>query len=978
MVTENDAGAAAVAALLALSDLTPAAARQAGGDAVPLEWFRWLDDGLELFRPASPGDPLDRPSVGESFAREFLARQPQATSYPTLGVERAFGEGLAALQQVRGEQAVRVGWLWVAGTATITNPDGSARRSRVFRPLVTRRVRVLRRSPIAGWTLQSFGDFEITDLVTDRDMVRSFEEVEFGGGAFHRPSQLTPALLGRLSRLQNYAIHLSSAAGLPARVLTTAAEQPQTLMRRDGLQIVIGVGVFADGERAVTTRAGSLQAWTDVVNDDATAFHAVYADTAPDHPLDAGDDAAVESPLPLSPRQRDVVRRVRRQAVTVVSGAPGTGKSHTVAAVVADALRRGRSVLVTAKSDAAVDAVIALLERQPGLEPVVFGASERREALSQRLASLNPAPDATVERARRQLDEAVARRDRAWAAARRAVLPEELFTPGGAAALAQARLHAPAAFTGEADPETVAALATAANGGGGGWLARRRRRKAERTLRRLLHAPGSASLGEVVAAAEVAAVRTPLDHDPTPAACCRAAEAAEAAVRTALSEWLGLTSRSQERLDRGGLSAVAALSTALRSGRAARRAQLQRMRANRLTTALPLWVGTLSDVDDLLPPSPALFDLVVVDEASAVEQTSAAPALLRGRATLVVGDPNQLRHVSFLSDAAIEAVLQSRRIEDARRSQLDVRRNSLFDAATAVAPSIVLDEHFRSAPHLIDLVAERLYGGRVTVATRTPLTQEEDCVHLHSVDGTRGGDGVISAEVTAVLAEVRQLHRRGANSVGVISPFRAQADALEAAMLAAFSATELMAMDLRVGTVHAFQGNERDVIVCSLGLAAGDAGGWNFLSNPNLLAVLLTRARRRMIMVSSFTPAPHSLLGEYLARADAPPGAPAPAVAPTEWCDTIADGLASVGLPTYRCYPTGNHVVDVATISQGRPAAVVCGLHPAGVDAHLERHAALVRAGWQVHDALQSRWGDRPAELILDLSHRVTTGTLAP
>ena len=130
MVTENDAGATAVAALLALSDLTPSAARQAGGDAVPLEWFRWLDDGLELFRPASPGDPLDRPSVGETFAREFFARQP-AVTYPTLGVERAFGEGLAALQQVRGEQAVRVGWLWVAGTATITKIGRASCREKV-------------------------------------------------------------------------------------------------------------------------------------------------------------------------------------------------------------------------------------------------------------------------------------------------------------------------------------------------------------------------------------------------------------------------------------------------------------------------------------------------------------------------------------------------------------------------------------------------------------------------------------------------------------------------------------------------------------------------------------------------------------------------------------------------------------------------------------------------------------------------------
>jgi superfamily I DNA and/or RNA helicase len=141
--------------------------------------------------------------------------------------------------------------------------------------------------------------------------------------------------------------------------------------------------------------------------------------------------------------------------------------------------------------------------------------------------------------------------------------------------------------------------------------------------------------------------------------------------------------------------------------------------------------------------------------------------------------------------------------------------------AAGVVPVLTLDEHFRSDPHLMDFVARRLYGGRVDIATRMPETESRDCVRLVRTPGERDEAGVVRAEVDGAVAELRRLLREGARSVGVVTPFRAQADALETAALAAFSADELEALDLRVGTVHAFQGNERDVVIVSLGLGAG-------------------------------------------------------------------------------------------------------------------------------------------------------------
>jgi hypothetical protein len=641
-------------------------------------------------------------------------------------------------------------------------------------------------------------------------------------------------------------------------------------------------------------------------------------------------------------------------------------------AIVCDALARGMSVLVAAKDDAAIEAVSTLLGRQPGITPVVFGSSEQRERLALRLANgeLVPCNDDVLEQARTAFERAMHERDLAWGEARRSLFDEWRRTPEGSQEIERIRRLAPSAPGGP--DATIDALLHAAIDERPGWFAGRARRRAERRLRAAVAADEQTPLATLVDAIRLSRRFASDDSSSrAPAAMTAALERSEEVVRQQFTEWLALDIRSSERLDRSGLAAVSTLATALRSGRSARRAQLERLRDRSLSRALPLWMGTLADVDDLLPAVPGLFDLVLIDEASATEQTLAAPALLRGRQAVVVGDPRQLRHVSFVSDATVEEVLERAGVEPAMRSQLDVRRNSVFDAAAAASPVHMLDEHFRSAPHLIDVVARTLYDGRLHVATRSPVTHHLDCVHLMPVVGTRGPKGVVAEEVREVLVALRRFGS-GPASVGIVTPFRAQADAIEEALLASFDADTLVRLRVRVGTVHSFQGNERHSILCSLGLVDGDAGGWSFVADPHLLAVMLTRARSSMTVISSCTPEASSLLGTYLATADAPPGPPAPARRLGRWAAAIVADLRLAGLTIHEAYPTGRHVIDAVTETMTdagvRPVAIICELHPDGIDAHLDRHLSLQRAGWDVVDALESAWEHDAAERVVELA----------
>jgi hypothetical protein len=205
----------------------------------------------------------------------------------------------------------------------------------------------------------------------------------------------------------------------------------------------------------------------------------------------------------------------------------------------------------------------------------------------------------------------------------------------------------------------------------------------------------------------------------------------------------------------------------------------------------------------------------------------------------------------------------------------------------------------------------------------------------------------------------------------VVTPFRAQADALEAALLGEFAAEEIERLGLRSGTVHAFQGSEADVVIASLGLVDGDSPArQRFVADPNLFNVMVTRARRRMVVVTSLT-ADSGLIGDYLAHGATPPvPLPGPpAGAEPDWIDRLGRELAAAGVPVRAHYPVGRWTVDLCAGTGADAVALICQVHPDGIGEHLDRQRTLRRAGWRVRDAFASRWGGDPVRAALDLAH---------
>jgi hypothetical protein len=338
----------------------------------------------------------------------------------------------------------------------------------------------------------------------------------------------------------------------------------------------------------------------------------------------------------------------------------------------------------------------------------------------------------------------------------------------------------------------------------------------------------------------------------------------------------------------------------------------------------------------------------------ALEVAERERRLARARA-VVIGDPRQLRFVSFLADAAVQKAVAAHGLGDLG-DRLDLRRVSAFDLAAGAATVTFLDEHYRSVPHLIGFSARHFYDGRLLVATRHPANECGDAIDVHQVSGT-GGDGANRAEGDATVALVELFLADPANdgqTIGVISPNRNQVDWLRDEIGRRVSVEVLQAGRIRLATVHGFQGAEADAVVASFVVSDSNGRSRRFLEDPNLFNVLVTRARRRLVVVTSLTDPPPGLVADYLRWADHGPAPEPEGASSGAWTDRLAAVLRDAGTTVRVGYPVGRWTIDLVVGDGDAAVALATTVHPDGAGAHVRRHLALARSGWRQADAFAS------------------------
>ncbi|GGG53239.1 AAA domain-containing protein [Paenibacillus radicis (ex Gao et al. 2016)] len=247
-------------------------------------------------------------------------------------------------------------------------------------------------------------------------------------------------------------------------------------------------------------------------------------------------------------------------------------------------------------------------------------------------------------------------------------------------------------------------------------------------------------------------------------------------------------------------------------------------------------------------PDDYLFDYVIVDEASQVDLLTGVLAMSCAKRIIIVGDTKQLPQIV---DEKIENKLKTSDVEEPYNYFKHSLLSSMFAIYGQNIPRAMLKEHYRCKPKIIGFCNDQYYNNDLI-----PMTTEEESdvsIRLHytaignhmrrvTVGKDRGNFN--HREIDVVKEEIikeLQLNDVPLKDIGFTTPYRLQ-------VTEANSQLEQIEID----TVHRYQGREKPVMILSTVLDQTKSGkfGKQFVENPNLVNVAVSRAQNQFILVT--------------------------------------------------------------------------------------------------------------------------------
>ncbi|MDD2626622.1 MAG: AAA domain-containing protein [Candidatus Methanomethylophilus sp.] len=439
-----------------------------------------------------------------------------------------------------------------------------------------------------------------------------------------------------------------------------------------------------------------------------------------------------------------------------------------------------------------------------------------------------------------------------------------------------------------------------------------------------------------------------------------------------------------------------------------------------LFKGIRVWLLTPEVVSEIIPMEMGLFDLLVFDEASQMYVERGIPSIYRAKKVVVAGDHKQLRP-SSLGTGRITFDEDEDDDEEAEVGAA-LEEESLLDLARSRYDSILLNFHYRSKyEELIAFSNYAFYGGRLYVSPNV-VQPERPPIEVIRVDG-RWENRTNCAEAKRIVQLLQNffLTRKENETVGIISFNVSQRDLISdliddaAAQDPAFAAAvnrESKRKDngedvgLFVKNIESVQGDERDVIIFSIGYAKNTEGklvqrfGWlNARGGENRLNVAISRAKKKIYIVTSFEPEELNvdglksegprILKKYLqyARAisdgntavaqsilnsfgAAPPRDAAEAASSSAVMDRVYNALVRKGYTIERNVGIGGYTIDLAVKQNDRfilgieSDSRVYGLTASTRERDYHRQKYLESRGWHIHRVwTPGMWKDPEAEI---------------
>ncbi len=235
------------------------------------------------------------------------------------------------------------------------------------------------------------------------------------------------------------------------------------------------------------------------------------------------------------------------------------------------------------------------------------------------------------------------------------------------------------------------------------------------------------------------------------------------------------------------------------------------------------------------------FDMVVIDEASQCNMAVSLVPIIRGRNLMLVGDPQQLNPVILLDEKDNINLRKKYYITD----EYDYIKNSIYKtylSVDAVSSEILLSHHYRCHKKIIDFNNVKYYNSKLVIDSKTesinPLIFKEIKENETSTRNTA------PEEAKAIIEYILENKDK---QIGVITPFVKQKQLISQKL------RDYQISNVTCGTVHAFQGDEKNEILFSLCLTDKTiAKTYDWLkNNRELINVATSRAKNKLVIFGS-------------------------------------------------------------------------------------------------------------------------------
>ncbi len=266
---------------------------------------------------------------------------------------------------------------------------------------------------------------------------------------------------------------------------------------------------------------------------------------------------------------------------------------------------------------------------------------------------------------------------------------------------------------------------------------------------------------------------------------------------------------------------------------------------------IPCWMASPESVSSIFPLDP-LFDVVIFDEASQCFAERGIPAMYRGQQIVIAGDEKQLK----------PADLYQVRFDDETDDHPDTEAESLLHLGQNYLMQVYLQGHYRSKTNdLIEFSNHHFYKGRLKmIPDKNDINSNDTAIKFIRLNGMWEKRSNME-EASHIVTLVQKLLKEN-KSIGVVTFNYTQASLIQDLFdEQTTSGAMTLPDDFFVKNIENVQGDERDIIIFSIGYAkdqkgrlAMQFGALNMDGGANRLNVAITRAKEKIYIVSSILP----------------------------------------------------------------------------------------------------------------------------